>query len=635
MKRLVLTGATLLLALACTAFAAGDSDRGAVLYQNCATCHGDDAGGMYLSNAPALAGQYEWYLETQLKNFQSGIRGTHAEDVQGQMMKPFSLTLGDEKAVVDVVAYIGTLEAAPQAAKIVGDAAAGKSAYGTCTACHGANGEGNPTLKAPRLSGLPDWYIARQLHSFKQGFRGTRSDDAAGQTMRPMTLALDETAIKNLAAYISGLSRGASAAGTATTVSPSSTSDTATSTTAGGLLVAKVSGEHVPYSNPLEAGNPLFAACASCHGNEGEGNAKFNAPRLAGQEAWYLSRQLQNWQDGIRGTHPKDVFGMQMRPWAASLRGGQVQQLAAYISGLAGDYSEATLNGDVKAGAAAFNTCASCHGANGEGNKALNAPKLQGLPDWYIARQLQAFKAGVRGQNPRDQYGQQMRPMAVGLSNEAVIDVASFIATLRPGIEPLKVATTASPSASGGGGSAAGKAAYGTCLACHGANGEGNQALNAPRIAGQQAWYMEQQLHNFRKGVRGTHAEDTFGKTMAPMAAGLASDQAVSDVSAYVATLSGAKSAATLGGDASTGKAAYGTCVACHGANGEGNQALNAPKLGGLQDWYVARQLKNFKTGVRGAHAEDTFGKMMAPMAMALDDAAVNNVAAYIATLPE
>ena len=76
--------------------------------------------------------------------------------------------------------------------------------------------------------------------------------------------------------------------------------------------------------------------------------------------------------------------------------------------------------------------------------------------------------------------------------------------------------------------------------------------------------------------------------------------QAGSEVSAYVATLSGAKSAATLGGDASTGKAAYGTCVACHGANGEGNQALNAPKLGGLQDWYVARQLKNFKTGVRG-----------------------------------
>ncbi|MEE2716433.1 MAG: c-type cytochrome [SAR324 cluster bacterium] len=633
MKRLVLTGATLLLA-ACTAFAAGDSNRGAVLYENCATCHGDNAGGMYLSNAPALAGQYDWYLEAQLKNFQSGVRGTHAGDVQGQMMKPFSLTLVDEKAVADVVAYIGTLKAEPQAAKLAGDAGAGKSAYGTCAACHGANGEGNPALKAPRLSGLPDWYIAGQLHSFKQGFRGSRSDDANGLTMRPMTLALDDAAINNLATYISGFSRDASAAGTAAAAS-SSTSGTATSTTASGLLVAKVSGEHVPYSNPLEADNALYATCASCHGNEGEGNAKLNAPRLAGQEDWYLSRQLQNWKDGIRGAHPEDVFGMQMRPMAASLQSGQIQKLATHIAGLAGDYPEATLDGDVKAGAAAFNTCVACHGANGEGNPALNAPKLQGLPDWYVARQLQAFKAGIRGQNPRDQYGQQMRPMAAGLSDEAVIDVSSFIATLRPGIEPLKVAAAASPSTSGGGGSAAGKAAYGTCLACHGANGEGNQALNAPRLAGQQSWYMERQLHNFRKGIRGTHADDAFGKTMAPMAAGLANDQAVSDVSAYAATLSGAKSAATLGGDATAGQAAYATCVACHGANGEGNQALNAPKLGGLQDWYVARQLKNFKNGVRGSHAEDTFGKTMAPMALTLDDAAVNNVSAYIATLPE
>ena len=634
MKRLVLTGATLLLGMACTAFAAGDPDRGAVLYQTCASCHGSDAGGMRLSSAPALSGQYDWYLEKQLKNFQSGVRGVHAGDVEGQMMKPFSLTLSDDQAIADVVAYIGTLEAAPQEATVAGDAGAGKSAYGTCAACHGANGEGNPALKAPKLSGLPDWYIARQLHGFKQGFRGSRSNDVTGQTMRPMALALDEDTINNLATYISGLSGDASAAETATAATPSA-SDASALATAGGLIVAKVSGEHLPYRNPLKSGNSLYAACASCHGNEGEGTAKLNAPRLAGQHDWYLARQLQNWQNGIRGTHPEDVFGMQMRPLAASLQSGQVKKLSAYISGLDGDFSEATLNGNVEAGAAAYNICASCHGANGEGNQALNAPKLQGLPDWYIARQLQAFKRGIRGQNPRDQYGQQMRPMAAGLSAEAVIDVASYIAMLRAGIEPLKVAAAPAASSSSSAGSAAGKAAYGTCLACHGANGEGNQALNAPRIAGQKVWYLERQLHNFWKGVRGAHANDTFGKTMAPMAAGLASDQAVSDVAGYVATLSGAKSAATLGGDAAAGKAAYGTCMACHGANGEGNQALNAPKLGGLQDWYVARQLKNFKTGVRGAHAEDTFGKTMAPMAMTLDDAAVNNVAAFIATLPE
>ena len=44
-----------------------------------------------------------------------------------------------------------------------------------------------------------------------------------------------------------------------------------------------------------------------------------------------------------------------------------------------------------------------------------------------------------------------------------------------------------------------GKAAYAVCAACHGANGMGNKALNAPRIAGQEPWYLERQLNNYKK----------------------------------------------------------------------------------------------------------------------------------------
>ena len=81
---------------------------------------------------------------------------------------------------------------------------------------------------------------------------------------------------------------------------------------------------------------------------------------------------------------------------------------------------------------------------------------------------------------------------------------------------------------------------------------------------------------------------------------------------------------------------AYAICQACHGAQGEGNKALNAPKLAGQQDWYLVRQLQNFKAGIRGTHAKDMFGMQMRPMAMTLaNDAAVNNVAAYIASLKE
>ncbi|MFB0988976.1 MAG: c-type cytochrome [Gammaproteobacteria bacterium] len=50
--------------------------------------------------------------------------------------------------------------------------------------------------------------------------------------------------------------------------------------------------------------------CTTCHGVEGLGNIAIEAPRLAGMEAWYLKRQLENFRAGIRGTHgPKRPCG--------------------------------------------------------------------------------------------------------------------------------------------------------------------------------------------------------------------------------------------------------------------------------------------------------------------------------------
>jgi cytochrome c oxidase subunit 2 len=118
------------------------------------------------------------------------------------------------------------------------------------------------------------------------------------------------------------------------------------------------------------------------------------------------------------------------------------------------------------------------------------------------------------------------------------------------------------------------------------------------------------------------------------MALTLANDQAVADVAAYIDTLKGSAWASTIQGDTAAGKTSYSVCASCHGANGEGNKELNAPKIAGQQDWYIVRQLQNFKKGVRGADSNDSYGQQMRPMAMILaDDAAINNVAAYISTL--
>ncbi|MBL4580005.1 MAG: c-type cytochrome [SAR324 cluster bacterium] len=188
--------------------------------------------------------------------------------------------------------------------------------------------------------------------------------------------------------------------------------------------------------------------------------------------------------------------------------------------------------------------------------------------------------------------------------------------------------------ASAAGDPAKGKAAYAVCAACHGANGMGNKALNAPQIAGQEPWYLERQLNNFKGGIRGAHPKDPYGMQMRPMALTLANDQAVSDMAAFLSSMPVSKSSeSTVKGDVTAGKASYMICQTCHGPKGGGNKALNSPNLTGLQDWYIVRQLKNFKAGIRGTKSGDLFGMQMRPMAMTLaNDEAINNVAAYIAT---
>jgi cytochrome c oxidase subunit 2 len=181
----------------------------------------------------------------------------------------------------------------------------------------------------------------------------------------------------------------------------------------------------------------------------------------------------------------------------------------------------------------------------------------------------------------------------------------------------------------------AGQAAYAVCAACHGAQGEGNPALHAPKLSGQPGWYLERQLRNFKGGARGVHENDVFGKQMAPMAAVLADDTAVANVVAHIASLPDQAAAPTVTGDAGAGRQLYATsCAACHGADARGRPAMNAPRLAGMSDWYLATQLRNFKQGIRGGHADDPYGAQMASMAASLaGDREIGALVAHINTL--
>lgn len=175
---------------------------------------------------------------------------------------------------------------------------------------------------------------------------------------------------------------------------------------------------------------------------------------------------------------------------------------------------------------------------------------------------------------------------------------------------------------------------YAICGACHGQQGEGSVAMNAPKLAGQSGWYLERQIKAYQNGLRGVHEDDTYGRQMAPMAATLFDDASIANVIAYIQSFPDTPAPHTINGDADHGQRLYRVCSYCHGKDGMGKQALNAPRTAGMTDWYMARQIQNFKDGVRGTHKQDFYGMQMGFMgAIVQDEQAINDLMAYINTL--
>lgn len=101
MKILIFTFTLLLMSVA----NAGDAERGSKLYNKCMSCHGKDGMGKKSQNAPMIAGQYDWYIVTQIKNIISGKR----ENKNTKKMYPFVKNL-NEQDIQDLAAYIASLD---------------------------------------------------------------------------------------------------------------------------------------------------------------------------------------------------------------------------------------------------------------------------------------------------------------------------------------------------------------------------------------------------------------------------------------------------------------------------------------------------------------------------------------------
>lgn len=170
-----------------------------------------------------------------------------------------------------------------------------------CTACHGEAGEGQPDAGFPRIAGLNAVYVEEQLESFD---KGTRKDE----TMSPIAKALPEADRKAVAVYISGLNSPLAA---------SEEKPDKGSIAKGAELVA-----HGDWPEGL-------ASCNQCHGPDGIGvGTAF--PKLAGQSAAYIEKQLNDWQAGNRTNDPLAL----MAGVAKKLDDGQIEAVAAYYASL-------------------------------------------------------------------------------------------------------------------------------------------------------------------------------------------------------------------------------------------------------------------------------------------------------------
>lgn len=168
----------------------------------------------------------------------------------------------------------------------------------SCLLCHGPR----ELQRGPSLNGLPAWYIEQQLTKFAKGARG---QNPANRSELLMGSTRDQ--------YADPKTR---------------------------RLLANYFAQQLPLPyQPVVQGDPargreLYAACIPCHGAEGVGIEDLQSPPLILQEDWYLIDQMRKYQADLRGYHPDDPTGQQMRLAIKPVAPADLPHLTAYLQQL-------------------------------------------------------------------------------------------------------------------------------------------------------------------------------------------------------------------------------------------------------------------------------------------------------------
>lgn len=203
---------------------------------------------------------------------------------------------------------------------------------------------------------------------------------------------------------------------------------------AGALGVARAAEPAAPAAGDAAAGQAKAMLCAACHGPDGNSPLDAN-PKLAGQGAVYLAKQLRNFRSGERAN--PIMMGM-----AAPLSDQDILDLSAWFASQK-NTTEAADPEVVKAGErlwrggnlqAGVPACTGCHGPSGRGNVPAGFPALRGQHAAYLEAQLRAFRAAAREDSTGDHRANDpegmMRGAAKFLSDAEVKAVAQFASGL-------------------------------------------------------------------------------------------------------------------------------------------------------------------------------------------------------------
>ncbi|MEH6469728.1 MAG: c-type cytochrome [Halopseudomonas sp.] len=175
------------------------------------------------------------------------------------------------------------------------------------------------------------------------------------------------------------------------------------------------------------AGQGKAAVCFGCHGADGNATAP-SFPKLAGQNANYLVKQLKDIKGGVR---PSPL----MMGFAAGLADQDMEDLAAFFSTLEVSQGAATDADLVAKGQAIYSAgiqskgvaaCAACHSPKGAGNGLAGFPSVKGQYAIYVDSQLKAFRDGGRANDPSSM----MRDVAGKLSDGEIKAVSAYIETM-------------------------------------------------------------------------------------------------------------------------------------------------------------------------------------------------------------